>query len=144
MDFKRILMNRALQLMQDPRVQKMAQNPKVWQGITGAWELKTRVERELDTAVRRLAHELDLATPSEVREMRDTIDRLERELERDAARARHERPARARKAPSKPPASGHAADADAHDSAHTVGATGRSPRRRVRKAPGPGSAPPPP
>lgn len=138
MDFKRTLVNRALQLMQDPRVQKMAQNPKVWQGISGAWELKERVERELDAAVRRLAHELDLATPGEVREMRDTIDRLERELEREAERARSERPARARKASSRPPASGDA------DAAGAVGATGRSPRRRVRKAPGPGSAPPPP
>ena len=136
MDFKRTLMDRALRLMQDPRVQKMAQNPKLWQGITGAWELKTRVERELDAAVRRLAHELDLATPGEVREMRETIERLERELEREGDRARGERPARARKAPSKPPAGG----GDAHD----AGATGRSPRRRARKAPGPGSAPPPP
>lgn len=138
MDFKRTLMNRALQLMQDPRVQKMAQNPKLWQGITGAWELKTRVERELDAAVRRLAHELDLATPGEVREMRDTIERLERELERDGDRGRTERPPRARKSPSKPPAS---RDADA---AGSQVATGRSPRRRARKAPGPGSAPPPP
>lgn len=137
MDFKRTLMSRALQLMQDPRVQRMAQNPKLWQGITGAWELKTRVERELDTAVRRLAHELDLATPGQVREMRETIERLERELERQGDRSRTERSPRARKSPSKPPRG------DVDDT-EREGATGRSPRRRARKAPGPGSAPPPP
>jgi hypothetical protein len=137
MDFKRALMNRALRLMQDPRVQKMAQNPKLWHGVAGAWELKARVERELDAAARRLAHELDLATPGEVREMRETIERLERELERNLERAREARPARAPSAPSRPPPEPGGGGAES-------AATGRSPRRRVRKAPGPGSAPPPP
>lgn len=121
MDLKRTLMSTALRLMQDPRVQKVAQNPKVLQGIVSAWEFKTRVEREFDAGVRRVAHDLDLATPEEVRGMRSTIERLERELEGE----------RERVTPTNPPA------ADERPK-------GRSPRRRARKASGPGSAPPPP
>lgn len=81
MDLKQQLMNQALRLMQDPRVAKAMQNPKLVQGMMGALALRAKVQTELESQVQRVAKTLNLATGAEVRELRRTVRRLERELE---------------------------------------------------------------
>jgi hypothetical protein len=82
-DLKQELMNKALMLMQDPRVAKALQNPKVMQGLLGALKLRTEVQKNFDEGTRRLAHSLNLATNAEVRELKRALTRLERELEHE-------------------------------------------------------------
>ncbi len=81
MDLKQQMMNKAMQLMQDPRVAKAMQNPKFIQGVMGALKLRSEVQKNLDAGVKVLAKRLHLATESEVRELKRAVKRLERELE---------------------------------------------------------------
>lgn len=81
MDLKQQLLNQAYRLMQDPRVMKAMQNPKVMQGVMGAVQLRARVQHNLETSVQRVAKRFNLATDADVRELRRTVRRLERELE---------------------------------------------------------------
>ena len=81
MDLKQQLLNQALRLAQDPRVIKAMQNPAVMQGVLGALQLRAKVQQNLETSVQRVAKRLNLATGAEVRELRKTVKRLERELE---------------------------------------------------------------
>lgn len=80
MDLKQQLMTQAFKLMQDPRVAKALQNPKVMQGVMGAMQLGAKVQKNLAYSSTAVARGLNLATTAEVEELRSTIDRLEREL----------------------------------------------------------------
>ena len=80
MDLKQQLMTQAFKLMQDPRVAKALQNPKVMQGVMGAMQLGAKVQKNLAHSSTAVARGLNLATTAEVEELRSTIDRLEREL----------------------------------------------------------------
>ena len=81
MEFKQQLMNQAFKLLQDPRVGKALQNPRVMQGIMGAVQLGSKVQQNLDASVKRVFQGLNLATSDEVHELRRTVERLENELE---------------------------------------------------------------
>jgi len=81
MDLKEELKNQALRLMQDPRVMKALQNPKLMQGVMGALQLRAKVQQQVQTRMQRVAKSLSLATEAEVRELRRTVRKLERELE---------------------------------------------------------------
>jgi hypothetical protein len=76
-----MLTDRALRLMQDPRVMKALQNPKVMQGLMGALQLRAKVQQNISGSVQRVAKSLSLATEAEVRDLRRSVRRLERELE---------------------------------------------------------------
>jgi polyhydroxyalkanoate synthesis regulator phasin len=80
-DVKQQLIEQAMRLMQDPRVMKALQNPKVMQGLMNALQLKAQLQQNLEANIQRLAKGLNLATAAEVRELRKTIDRLQRELD---------------------------------------------------------------
>lgn len=80
MDIKRELMTQATRLMQDPRVAKALQNPKVMQGVVGAIQLGARVQKNLETGSAAVARQLNLATNAEVQELREEIDRLQHSL----------------------------------------------------------------
>ncbi len=80
---KQELINKALQLLQDPRVAKALQNPKVMQGLLGALKLRTEVQKNFDEGTRKLARSLNLATNAEVKELKRALTRLERELEQE-------------------------------------------------------------
>jgi transcriptional regulator NrdR family protein len=88
-DLKQQLMNQALRLMQDPRVMKALQNPKLMQGLMGAVQLRAKVQQRLESNVQKVAKRLSLATEAEVRELRRTIRKLEREVEAQKS-ARHD------------------------------------------------------
>lgn len=81
MDLKQELVNQALKLMQDPRVMRAMQNPKVMQSLMGAIALRAKVQKNLESGVEIVAKGLSLATEAEVRELRRTVRRLEREVE---------------------------------------------------------------
>jgi hypothetical protein len=80
-DLKQKLTEQALRLMQDPRVVKALQNPKVMQGLMGALQLRVKAQQSLEANVQRVAKGLRLATEAEVRELRRAVRRLEREVE---------------------------------------------------------------
>jgi len=89
-DVKEQLMTQALRLMQDPRVSKALQNPRVMQGLMGAIQLRAAVQENINARVRRVAKGLNLATEAELRELRHKVRRLERELEASQAGRRPE------------------------------------------------------
>jgi polyhydroxyalkanoate synthesis regulator phasin len=80
-DLKQELVNQALKLMQDPRVMRAMQNPKVMQGLMGALQLRAKVQKDIESQLERVAKRLSLATEAEVRELRRTVRRLEKELD---------------------------------------------------------------
>src|SRR5689334_23388521 len=80
-DLKQQLVNQALKLMQDPRVAKAMQNPKLVQGMMSALQLRAKMQTNIESQVQKVAKSLNLATGAEVRELRRTVRRLERELE---------------------------------------------------------------
>src|SRR5262245_28442430 len=86
MDWKEQLRNKALSVLSQPRVTALLQDPRVTQGIVGALKLRTQVEQQLNQTARHLAKSLNLATASEVQELRRAVSRLERQLEQE----RHE------------------------------------------------------
>jgi hypothetical protein len=81
LDLKQELMNQALRLMQDPRVMRAMQNPKLMQGLMGALQLRAKLQQNVETSVQRVAKRFNLATDAELRELRRTVRRLEREIE---------------------------------------------------------------
>ena len=97
MDLKQELTNKALKLLQDPRVAKAVQNPKFINGVMSALKLRAEVEKNVSASMKLVAKRLNLATEGEVRELRRAIHRLERELadERAAARKSERRKDRA-------------------------------------------------
>jgi hypothetical protein len=80
-DIKEELLGRATRLMQDPRVVKALSHPALMQGLVQALQVRAKVQNNLESSVQRVAKSLNLATSAEVRELRRTVRRLERELE---------------------------------------------------------------
>jgi hypothetical protein len=85
---KQQFMNKALTLLQDPRVAKMLQDPRVMSGIMGAMKLQADVKKNLQDRVQRVVKSLHLASESEVQELQRAVARLERELERARSQRR--------------------------------------------------------
>lgn len=88
MDWKQQLLNKALVLLQDPRVAKVVQDPRVMSGIVGAMRLRSDVERSLNERWKQLAKVLHLASEDEIRELQRAVARLEQELERTRSQRR--------------------------------------------------------
>jgi polyhydroxyalkanoate synthesis regulator phasin len=76
------LMKQGAKLMQDPRVTKVLQDPRVMKAFAKGFELKGKVQQQFDTSVETLANNLNLATKAEVRELKRTIRKLERDLKK--------------------------------------------------------------
>lgn len=142
MDLKKTLTRGALRLLEDPRVRKIAQDPRVWRGLATAWSVRGELVRGLDEQTRRLAKELGLATPAEIRELRGTIEELRSELERSRARGHADtnKPTRKPASRAKRPS---VAKSDPETAEVATPITDRSPRRRARRSRDRGSEPPP-
>jgi hypothetical protein len=69
-DWKDQLRNRAVTLLADPRVAALLQ-----------FKLRAKVEKSLEERVRVIAKRLNLASASELSELRRAVARLERQLE---------------------------------------------------------------
>lgn len=80
MDVKRELIDQAVKLMQNPRVSRALQNPRVMQGVVGAMQLGAKVQKNVETGATVVARGLNLATQEQVDELRGEIDRLRDQL----------------------------------------------------------------
>jgi hypothetical protein len=87
MSFKKTLMREGMKVMQDPRFMKFLQDPRVMQAMAKGFELKGKVQQGFDTQAEKLAEKLNFATKGEVRELKRTIRKLERELGKKSASA---------------------------------------------------------
>jgi ubiquinone biosynthesis protein UbiJ len=81
-DWKQRLLSKAVVVMQDPRVGKLLQDPRVMNGIMGAMRLRSDVQRTVTERARKVAKSLRLASEDEVQELQRAVARLEMELER--------------------------------------------------------------
>jgi len=79
-DVKRELIDQAVKLMQNPRVSRALQNPRVMQGVVGAMQLGAKVQKNVETGATVVARGLNLATQEQVDELRGEIDRLRDQL----------------------------------------------------------------
>jgi polyhydroxyalkanoate synthesis regulator phasin len=74
------LKDRLFKLLQDPRVAKLMQNPKVQQTVVKGFRFRGRVEGAMDQRVQQMASVLNLATQRDLRSLHRRIRHLEQEL----------------------------------------------------------------
>jgi hypothetical protein len=82
MSLTKTLLSQGMKLMQDPRVMKMMQDPRVMKAMAKGFELKGKAQQGFDAKVEKVADSLNLATKAEVRELKRTIRKLERDLKK--------------------------------------------------------------
>jgi polyhydroxyalkanoate synthesis regulator phasin len=82
MTLKKTLMSQGMKMMQDPRFMKMMQDPRVMKAMAKGFEMKGKFQQSVDNQVESMANSLNLATKAEVRELKRTIRKLERELKK--------------------------------------------------------------
>lgn len=79
---KDLLMKRGVRLLQDERVKKLMEDPRVMEGMMGALRLRGRIQESVDARVGEIAHSLNLATKSEMRELKRSLRKMEQDLAR--------------------------------------------------------------
>ncbi|HEX4340957.1 MAG TPA: hypothetical protein VH062_33845 [Polyangiaceae bacterium] len=80
MSIKKEVMKKGMQMMGDPRVAKLMQNPQVMKLLGAAFQVPGKVEAFTNEQARHLASALRLATAEEMKELQRSVKRLEREL----------------------------------------------------------------
>ena len=83
------LMRQGAKALSDPRVMKVMQDPRVMKAVAKGFEIKGKVQQQFDQKVENLAESLNLATKAEVRELKRTIRKLERDLKKAASNGDH-------------------------------------------------------
>jgi len=78
MSMKKTLMG----LMQDPRVMKVMQDPRFMKAMAKGFEIKGKVQKGIDSQVESMADSLNLATKAEVRDLKRTLRKMERDLKK--------------------------------------------------------------
>lgn len=81
-DIKSFLKKRGMQIMQDPNVAKLMQDERVMKVAMQAFQLRGRVQEQIDGNVEKAAKSLGLVTKDEVRELKRTIKKLETEIKK--------------------------------------------------------------
>lgn len=76
------LLKRGMKIMQDPKVAKLVQDERVMKVAMQAFQLRTKVQDEIDGRVEKVAKSLGLVTKNDVKDLRRTIKKLETELEK--------------------------------------------------------------
>ena len=76
------LLKKGTDVLHDPRVAKVLRDPRVMKAVAKGFEIKGKVQQEFDQRVEHLAGSLNLATKAEVRELKRTIRKLERDLKK--------------------------------------------------------------
>ena len=80
MNVKKLVMERGMKLMSDPRVMKLMSNPKVMNVVMKGFQLRGKAQASVDARVKALAKSLKLATRDEVDSLKSTIRTLEKAL----------------------------------------------------------------
>lgn len=73
-------MQTAMRLMQNKRVQKAMQSPRLQQAVSRAIERGTSMKADFDELKRTMVDRLDLATEDDLRSMKVELERLQREM----------------------------------------------------------------
>ena len=76
------ILKRGMELMQDPKVAKLVQDERVMKVAMQAFQLRSKVQDQIDDRVEQVAKSLGLVTKNEVKELRRTIKTLENEIEK--------------------------------------------------------------
>ncbi|MFI5289005.1 MAG: hypothetical protein ACHQ17_05115 [Polyangia bacterium] len=80
MNLRKMVMERGMKLMGDPRVMKLMSNPKVMNLVMKGFQLRGKAQASIDQKTKALAKTLKLATREEVSELKQTIRTLETAL----------------------------------------------------------------
>lgn len=93
MAIKDQLLNSAMKVMQSETARKVMSNERFQQGMAFAFRTTFKVRNEIDEGKKRIATRLNLVTKDELRDLRRTVERLERRLkkqEKEAAAKREQ------------------------------------------------------
>lgn len=71
-----------MKLMSDPRIGKLLQDERVMKTMMQAFQLKGKVQESFDQRVESIAKMFNLATKSEMRELKRALRKMEGELEK--------------------------------------------------------------
>lgn len=85
MSLKSRVMKKGMEIIQDPRVAKVMQDERVMKVAMQAFQLRGKVQDEIDHRVEGVAKSLGLVTKDEVRELKRTIKKLETEMKKQQA-----------------------------------------------------------
>lgn len=93
MDWKQLLTEQSMKIMQDPRVQKVMQDERVVKTMMRGLQMRQQVQAQVDERVETVAESLNLATKKELREIKRSMKKMERDLSKakadlEAARAK--------------------------------------------------------
>ena len=77
-------MKKGMEILQDPRTQKVMQDERVTKVAMQAFQLRGKVQEEIDQRVETVAKSLGLVTKNDVRELKRTIKKLETEMKKQA------------------------------------------------------------
>ncbi|MCA9576357.1 MAG: hypothetical protein R3B40_10990 [Polyangiales bacterium] len=80
MDWKQLITEQSMKLMQDPRVQKVMQDERVVKTMMRGLQMRQQVQAQVDERVETVAESLNLATKKELREIKRSMKKMEREL----------------------------------------------------------------
>jgi len=86
MTIKDEMMKKGMQMLTDPRVQKLMQNPQFMKVMMSVVQVPGKVNTFTNEQSERLASSLKLATAKEVKELRRSVQKLEREVAQLSAR----------------------------------------------------------
>jgi polyhydroxyalkanoate synthesis regulator phasin len=82
MSIKKEVMKKGMQMMGDPRVAKLMQNPQVMKVLGAAFQVPGKVEAFTNEQARHLAAALRLATAEDLKDLQRAVKRLEREVDK--------------------------------------------------------------
>ena len=82
MRIKDQMMRKGMQMMGDPRVAKLMQNPQVMKLVGAAFQVPGKVDAFTKEQARLLASALRLATAEDLKDLQRSVKRLERELDK--------------------------------------------------------------
>ncbi|MGE0792345.1 MAG: hypothetical protein AB7S26_42115 [Sandaracinaceae bacterium] len=91
MDLKKLIAQKGMKLIQDPRVAKVMQDERVMKAMMQAFQARTKAQETFDETVEQMAGRLGLVTKKEVRELKRNMRKLETELKKakkDAEKAK--------------------------------------------------------
>ena len=80
MSIKDEMMKRGMQMMSDPRVAKLMQNPQFMKVMMAALQVPGKVSTFTAEQAQHVAASLRLATAEDMKELQRTVKRLEREM----------------------------------------------------------------
>ena len=81
-NLKKTMLEKGMQLMTDPRVSKVMQDPRFMKAVMTAMSVPGKVQTFTSDKLEQVVKAMDLATQDEVKDLRRTVRRLEEEVSR--------------------------------------------------------------